>query len=469
LYRDQAIGVVSIGSANAAQKSQLLQNLEQNITFLETIAEFISAKVHENILHEEQISMLTLLQNLINLIPEGVIVMDDVRQIQYINRNAELILDATLGQIKYLSKIGRFSLSRVLSSGQKETEYFIRLEDRKISLIGSTHTIPGQENLNVFIFRDVITENSAAFTSSSRMSFNAIIGENNQFCAAKEQARVLAQQNAHVLLLGAAGTEKSQFAHAIHDESPRQDGLFLRLTCGEQLYSMEDALRGILSEASQEESIYALLDGATIYLRDIEKLSREAQDELVGLLQSPDCGFRVVAASTAEPEHIFNSSRLYHMLAPFFVQIPPLRDRREDITLLIEHYLLRFNRVLTKKISLDKKLVEAMVNYSWPENTYELQRTIGLIVSIPVSTAEITLDDLPEDVAFRLTHDREERFNLAQLEKRTILRALNTFSNMPNAKPRIAEALGISKATLYRKLQQYEITEKTSYHLPEDQ
>lgn len=475
LYKNEAVGVISIGSANPGQKARIMENLEQYRAFLEKIADLISAKTGEYVLYREQSYMLDLLENLISLINDGVMVLDERRQVLYINKKTENVLGVNLAQIKYLHKIGQFSVHSVLSPAKSGAEYFVKVKDRRVNLIGNIFPLSLHEKIKVFIFQDVVTMQKTLYQVSDirNCSFSSIVGNNNRFAAVKEQGRMLAVTGAHILITGEPGTGKELFARAIHNESALHHKPFLMLSCNTASPVLERELFGRAGAGEETKlpgrSVMELAEGGTLYLEEIDRLEYYLQHQLLAAMESGGFGVRIIASSTCDLERMAKSGEfypeLYYAIASFSLQIPPLRARHSDILLLCDYYVRRTNRLLGKDVSLGEDLLELLLSYSWPGNTRELESVIDSIICTSAGSGALSVGDLPETMRARLSENMDTRFNLERMEKQMIIEALNAFSNVPNAKDSVARALGISRATLYRKLREYGITEKVLYAL----
>jgi transcriptional regulator with PAS, ATPase and Fis domain len=291
------------------------------------------------------------------------------------------------------------------------------------------------------------------------------------------QARIAARSDVTVLVTGESGTGKEIFAQSIHNESSRADKPFVSLNCSaisRELVESElfghapGSFTGALKGGALGK--FQLADGGTLFLDEIGEMPLYIQAKLLRVISEKEVvrvggGFpesintRLILATNRTLSNEVDEGNfredLFYRIASFTIRIPSLRQRPEDISLLAAH----FAEVMGEKnghpgITVGKKLLHAMNRYSWPGNVRELQG----ILEREVLHLEETENQLTH-VADRLlerrrkTRDREV-CTIEEMEKRLILQALGYYNrDMEHT----ANALGISRATLYRKLKSYEI------------
>jgi len=286
-------------------------------------------------------------------------------------------------------------------------------------------------------------------------------------------ARV-APTDATVLIHGESGTGKELIARAIHRGSRRVRKPFVALNCGalpETLLESElfGHVKGAFTGASvNKKGLFEEADGGTVFLDEIGemapalqvKLLRTLQDgevRAVGSIQPITVDTRVVAATNQNLDVLMRQGRfredLFYRLNVIAFAIPPLRERREDIPLLVEHFLDRFNRKQGRALRLEDDALQLLVGHPWPGNVRELEHALERMVILGEGDT-ITIDDLP----FRIANGREaelaapSRGSLADTEKAHIREMLERHGWNYS---RTADALGISRTTLWRKLKEY--------------
>lgn len=324
-----------------------------------------------------------------------------------------------------------------------------------------------------------LTEKYAQVTGSC-CTFDDIVGVDGGLAKAAAVARQAARDNANVLITGESGTGKSLFAQAIHRESPRSCGPFIKVNCAavpksllaSELFGYE---KGAFTGATKGKmGKIELAHGGTLFLDEIGDMPLPLQDALVQVLkkqaltrlggtESIAVDVRVIAATNRHLPQLVKEGRfrqdLYDWLAQAKMELPPLRRRKRDIPALVNKMMLRYNRLLGKAVlHIDSEATEALLRYEWPGNVRELesviQRAMALCEGHTLTTCHLGLlvgVDSGDAIG------GSSLLPLAQVEERLIRLALERFGTCVEGKRRAAQALGISLATLYNKLRKYNI------------
>src|SRR6267154_421166 len=256
----------------------------------------------------------------------------------------------------------------------------------------------------------------------SEFNFEEIIGESPALKRALAQVELAAPAGTTVLLLGETGTGKELFARAIHNLSPRRDRTFVKVNCAaipsglleSELFGHE---RGAFTGAiSQKIGRFELADRGTLFLDEVGDLPLELQPKLLRVLQEQEferlggnrtqsVDVRVVAATNADlskrvAERVFRSD-LYYRLNVFPIQIPALRERREDIPLLVRYFVQKFSQRFNKTVLyVPADAMDALTNYSWPGNVRELENLLERAVLLsPGKELRIPLSELKSNLA----------------------------------------------------------------------
>jgi DNA-binding NtrC family response regulator len=267
--------------------------------------------------------------------------------------------------------------------------------------------------------RQLVTENLILKEELSQTKYAKMVGQSRALLEAQEKAKKVAFGTTTVLLLGESGTGKELFARMIHDLSPRKNGPFVAINCAaiprelleSELFGHE---RGSFTGATGRKiGKFELGDKGTVFLDEIGDMDIGLQAKLLRVLEgerfmrvggtsSVKADVRVVAATNkdlqvAVAKHDFRED-LYYRLNVFPLVIPPLRDRREDIPLLVEHFLAMYSREVKKEaLALSSEAVEVMKHHPWTGNIRELQNCIERAV-ILCDGREI----LPEHIGLRV-------------------------------------------------------------------
>ncbi|MEQ6388155.1 sigma-54-dependent Fis family transcriptional regulator [Bacillaceae bacterium S4-13-58] len=307
--------------------------------------------------------------------------------------------------------------------------------------------------------------------NQAKVSFDAIIGENNAFTARIHEAKLAANSISNVLLLGESGTGKDLFAQAIHNQSSRRDNPFIALNCGavpkdllgSELFGYEDgAFTGAKKGGSSGK--FELADGGTIFLDEIGEMSLDMQVLLLRVLENKQLvrigGSKVISVDVriiaATNKNLYDEVQkggfredLFFRLNVLPIHIPPLRERKGDIKLLASYFINEINQKLYKNIEgMTPTFIQALEQYHWPGNVRELHNIIERMVN--KSTGSM-LEELPLEITQpSIQHQVLPSTNEAK--KRALIQTIQICNyNYSHA----AKQLGISRSTLYRQLKKF--------------
>jgi len=290
-------------------------------------------------------------------------------------------------------------------------------------------------------------------------------------------ARV-APTDATVLIQGESGTGKELIAKAIHHASPRARAAFVAVNCGALPESLLESeifghVKGAFTGASMnKKGLFEEAHQGTLFLDEIGEMTPALQVKLlralqdgevrpVGSTQSLSMDARVLAATNRELPPMMRQGRfredLFYRLNVIAITLPPLRDRREDISVLAEHFLARFAAKQERALRLGPDALDRLLAYAWPGNIRELENAMER-AAILSRTDTVDVDDLPPHVAARLDLGSPplltSQMSLAETERTHILQTLERCGWNHS---RTADALGIGRTTLWRKLKEYGI------------
>lgn len=303
-------------------------------------------------------------------------------------------------------------------------------------------------------------------------SFESIIGNSNAIQDARRLAYKIARTATTVLLLGETGTGKEVFARVIHGESKRKEKPFIALNCsaftrdlleGELFGHKAGAYTGAIKD---KPGLVELADSGTLFLDEIGELQPDLQAKLLRFLEQGEfiklgdtkttrVDVRIIAATNRNLVNEVQAGRfredLFYRLNTFTINLPNLRERKEDIPQLAEYFLNIFKlREDKPTLSISTHVMAAMQNYSWKGNIRELRNVIERAVIL--ADEIIDREDLP---AAMVLQDANDMQSLASLEKSHIKKIL---AHTSQNKTKAAQILGIGVATLYRKLEEYSLT-----------
>jgi DNA-binding NtrC family response regulator len=289
-----------------------------------------------------------------------------------------------------------------------------------------------------------------------------------------EFAARVAPLDTTVLVQGESGTGKEFIVRLIHDQSPRASGPFVSINCAALTETLLESelfghVRGAFTGAVREKpGLFEVASGGTLFLDEIGEVAPTVQAKLLRALQEREIrrvgaernitvNARVVAATNRNLREAVAAGTfredLFFRLGAFVIEVPPLRDRREDIPALVQDFIRRASTRMKKDAdAISATAMNALMNYHWPGNVRELQHAIERAV-ILAQSATIQVRELPPEVTRKTTRSTgDDTLNLAEQELVMIERALKRFNGN---RREAANALKISPVTLWRKMKRY--------------
>ena len=305
----------------------------------------------------------------------------------------------------------------------------------------------------------------------TELGFGEIIGQSKALQGVMEQVGRVAASDATVLLLGETGTGKELVARAVHRLSQRAGSSFIKMNCAaipsglleSELFGNE---KGAFTGAvSKKIGRLELADKGTLFLDEIGEISLALQPKLLRVLQDQEferlggtqtlkVDFRLIAATNRDladsvRENEFRSD-LYYRLNVFPIRVPPLRERREDIRLLVEHFVQKFARRMNKRItSIPKRTMDGLMGWDWPGNVRELENFIER--SVILTQGSVLVSPLGE-LQPMITEEKSADETLEAAEREHILRALRESHGQIGGLRGAAMRLGLKRTTLQSKL-----------------
>lgn len=318
-----------------------------------------------------------------------------------------------------------------------------------------------------------------------KYKFEGIVGNSNAMLEVLKITSHVCRTESTVLITGESGTGKELIARAIHYNSLRKDGPFVVINCGALPENLQESelfghMRGAFTGAVKDKvGLFLQAQKGTILLDEIGETSPSTQVKLLRFLQDGEIrpvggnkaiyvDVRIIAATNENLEKAVESGKfrkdLFYRINVIRIHLPPLRERREDIPLLVEYFLEEILEKLKKgKRVFSKESMRALVNYDWPGNIRELQNIIERAVTLSKNEI-INADELPlpvEEFAALARDPLEDQkrksfivTTLAEQEKNAIIEALNKYGGNQT---RVSQILGISTTTLWRKIKKYRI------------
>ena len=429
-----------------------------------------------------------MLNNLLDYVPDGVFTVDAGWRVTFFNRAAEQITG-----IKRAEAVGRrccdvfrasicenaCALKQTLATSRpvvNKVVYIIDARGQKIPISISTAALKDERGRvigGVESFRDLRVVEELHRELQQQNSFSDIIGRSPAMRQIFEILPQIAESDTTVLIEGASGTGKELFARALHNLSRRRTKKFVAINCGalpDNLLESElfGYKAGAFTDARRDKpGRFALAEGGTIFLDEIGDISPAMQARLLRVLQerayeplggveSVKADVRVIAATNKSLGKLVEQGRfredLFYRIHVLRIELPSLRDRREDLSLLIDHFIARFNRLKGKAIAgVSDSVLARLMEHNFPGNVRELENIIEHAFVL-CRGGVIELKHLPPPLrggalseALRLG----KSLTLQSMEKLLIADALRR--NGGNHQ-KAAKELGINPSTLFRKL-----------------
>ncbi|WP_371363362.1 Anaerobic nitric oxide reductase transcription regulator NorR [Sporomusa rhizae] len=484
LLGDEIIGVIGLICFEEAQKKQLLQDLSFYQLFLEQIADFISAKAYERRESERNQRMMEVLFQVINNVDKGVLLLDKSSQIVQIN-------DSAIKQLQLTENCMGKPVSIVATS-----DSMLGVEEYKVTINNTTYFLMGDlfsvssglsSYERIFIFNEIKNVKSGIYDLTKvaiPVTLDNIVGCAPVTQQLKAKLSKIADSNSTVLITGESGTGKEVVARAIHAAGNRSERPFIGINCAaipDTLLESElfGYVKGAFSGADPRGKIgkFELANKGVIFLDEIGDMPLYLQVKLLRVLQERklvrigsnqllSLDVRVIAATNKDLKELIKEKKfredLYYRLNVIPLEVPPLRNRVEDIDLLVDSMMEKYGGLFRKKIrGIEQDTMNLLKQYSWPGNIRELENTVEFMINMADADGYLTRDTLPRsffDNKAVLADEQQTGYikPLRQIEQDYILKAVRQFGDTTQGKLAAAKHLEIGIATLYRKLHEIE-------------
>ncbi|NFD76784.1 AAA family ATPase [Clostridium botulinum] len=481
ILNDDIIGVIGLVCSKDSQRNHFIENFDSFIQMLYQISDFISTKSYEHIEIERSHMMVDLLNQIIDSVDKGVLV---TKNNEIVHMNTSAMKQLKLKANNTNKKITISSTSEYIMGGEV---YTIVIDNEKFQLMG--RIIPVFLVLSdydtIFVFEEIKhLKSKISKVSGGRevIKVEDIIGQSQAMVQLKNRIKKIASSSSTVLITGESGTGKEVIARAIHCESDKNTNPFIAINCG----AIPDALleselfgyvRGAFSGADPNGRVgkFELANNGIIFLDEIGDMPLYLQVKILRVLQERklvrigsnhliDLDIRVIAATNKDLKKLIKENKfredLYYRLNVIPLKIPPLRERKEDIELLMEMLIKKYNGLFGKIVhKIDKECKDILIDYPWYGNVRELENAVEFMINMADDSGIVTMDMLPANIVENknfqghgMNIDEDIR-PLKDVEKDYILRALDIYGHDTKGKRLAAERLGIGIATLYRKLE----------------
>ncbi len=485
------VGGMAIVAFNQEQKNRILSNT-RFFQFIEQLSDLISGKL------EAEQSALKLEKSfekniaILNAVHDGVIAIDQYGVIEQINHSASTFFHIDSEQ--YIGRnIDQLLPQSVLDEINSGNNHFVDMEveillNHKRHYVFLTaqpenrHKISGGIVLSFKNAKEITSlAHNINLSGTQPITFDNIISQSPAIKAVKEFSKQVARGDSTLLIRGESGTGKELFARAIHNESRRSNGPFIAVNCAaipEPLLESElfGYVEGAFTGARKggKPGKCELAAGGTLFLDEVGDIPLSLQSKFLRMLQERTIervggtktihiDVRIIAATHRDLEAMIISKEfredLYYRINVVPIVLPPLRERKEDIYGISTHFLGKYAMRMKKNITdISFEAIKALVDYSWPGNIRELENSIEYAVNVE-TTRIIGPESLPLRIksnaeAIALTNENPKKIfaTIKDVEMREVVAAVNRFGWTTTGKRAAADFLGISLATLYRKL-----------------
>ncbi len=495
MHDGQIIGVIGLIAFEESQKERLLRNKKNLLVFLERMGDLISAKLSDVEKNKEIEILAKELQVIIDSFDKGVVFVNPDGLIMHSNEKAEKIFGKS-DSGEYESSLEDFVKYVEGMSGNpnekhplRNREYVFKKNNERTRLIFDVNTMKTGSEVIGFLVSfnsrdDVISVLNDVTGLGPDITFEDILGQSAVLNMTKEYAKRASKSTSTILIQGESGTGKELFARSIHYKSERRFMPFVTLNCAaipenlleSELFGYEEgsftgALRG------GKTGKFELADKGTIFLDEIGDMPLHLQKKLLRVLQNNmiekvggkhyyKVDIRVIAATNKNIEKLVSEGSfredLFYRLSVIPLMIPPLRQRMDDIPILANSFVNKYSEKFHKDIGdIQKDVLVAFQAYDWPGNVRELENAVEYSVNM-CERESVSLNDIPR----RILQSKDSKSfkdestgirKLENLERSEIKKAVKKYGHKENGIRQCVRDLGISRATLYRKIKKYKL------------
>ncbi|HEG1789176.1 TPA: sigma-54-dependent transcriptional regulator [Escherichia coli] len=486
ILQDRCVGVISLIAVTHEQQEHISDNLREFSDYVRHISTIFVSKLLEDQGPGDNISKI--FATMIDNMDQGVLVVDDESRVQFVNQTALKTLGVVQNNI-----IGKPIRFRPLTFESNFThghmQHIVSWDDKSELIIGQLHNIQGRQ-LFLMAFHQSHTSFSVA-NAPDEPHIEQLVGECRVMRQLKRLISRIAPSPSSVMVVGESGTGKEVVARAIHKLSGRRNKPFIAINCAaipEQLLESElfGYVKGAFTGASAngKTGLIQAANSGTLFLDEIGDMPLMLQAKLLRAIEAREIlpigasspiqvDIRIISATNQNLAQFIAEGKfredLFYRLNVIPITLPPLRERQEDIELLVHYFLhLHTRRLGSVYPGIAPDVVEILRKHRWPGNLRELSNLMEYLVNVVPSGEVIdsTLlppnllnngtteqSDVTEVTEAHLSLDDAGGTALEEMEKQMIREALSRH----NSKKQVADELGIGIATLYRKIKKYEL------------
>ncbi|EJD1155479.1 sigma-54-dependent transcriptional regulator [Escherichia coli] len=486
ILQDRCVGVISLIAVTHEQQEHISDNLREFSDYVRHISTIFVSKLLEDQGPGDNISKI--FATMIDNMDQGVLVVDDESRVQFVNQTALKTLGVVQNNI-----IGKPIRFRPLTFESNFThghmQHIVSWDDKSELIIGQLHNIQGRQ-LFLMAFHQSHTSFSVA-NAPDEPHIEQLVGECRVMRQLKRLISRIAPSPSSVMVVGESGTGKEVVARAIHKLSGRRNKPFIAINCAaipEQLLESElfGYVKGAFTGASAngKTGLIQAANTGTLFLDEIGDMPLMLQAKLLRAIEAREIlpigasspiqvDIRIISATNQNLAQFIAEDKfredLFYRLNVIPITLPPLRERQEDIELLVHYFLhLHTRRLGSVYPGIAPDVVEILRKHRWPGNLRELSNLMEYLVNVVPSGEVIDSTLLPPNLLNNGTTEQSDVTEvseahlslddaggtaLEEMEKQMIREALSRH----NSKKQVADELGIGIATLYRKIKKYEL------------
>ncbi|HBN6385894.1 TPA: sigma-54-dependent transcriptional regulator [Escherichia coli] len=486
ILQDRCVGVISLIAVTQEQQEHISDNLREFSDYVRHISTIFVSKLLEDQGPGDNISKI--FATMIDNMDQGVLVVDDENRVQFVNQTALKTLGVVQNNI--IGKPVRFRpLTFESNFTHGHMQHIVSWDDKSELIIGQLHNIQGRQ-LFLMAFHQSHTSFSVA-NASDEPHIEQLVGECRVMRQLKRLISRIAPSPSSVMVVGESGTGKEVVARAIHKLSGRRNKPFIAINCAaipEQLLESElfGYVKGAFTGASAngKTGLIQAANTGTLFLDEIGDMPLMLQAKLLRAIEAREIlpigasspiqvDIRIISATNQNLAQFIAEGKfredLFYRLNVIPITLPPLRERQEDIELLVHYFLhLHTRRLGSVYPGIAPDVVEILRKHRWPGNLRELSNLMEYLVNVVPSGEVIDSTLLPPNLLNNGTTEQSDVTEvseahlslddaggtaLEEMEKQMIREALSRH----NSKKEVADELGIGIATLYRKIKKYEL------------
>lgn len=478
---DRSIGVIALTAFTKSGHDRITNNINVYTGILNEITSLISSMIINKDRFKKTLALEEILQSTLNISKDSMIIIDNSGSVSYCNESASKLFSYCSLNMQRIQQIFPENVSNRIMNGEQLLNEAVKINNQ--FLFVNTLPIIHADKLEGAAIK-ISMENELKYPKKqfdkTRVPFNLddIKGKSSTIINLKAKVKKISNSSSTVLITGETGTGKGLLAKALHFESSRVNYPFIQVNCAsipESLFESElfGYEEGAFTGAKKggKPGRFELAQKGTIFLDEIGEMPLPMQAKLLKVLQehtiervggitSTLIDVRVIAATNKNLDELIKENKfredLYYRLNVIPMNLPPLRDRNEDILLLANEFLKKYNIKLNKRISgFSQNVMDIFSNYSWPGNIRELENVIEYAVNM--ADEFITNDDIPSKYSSLANEDSDTfKAKVTSMEFDIIKSALDKYGWDVKGKTAAAEELGIGLRTLYRKLRSFE-------------